>query len=186
MTKEQWTAISNNDSSFDGKFFYALKTTGTVCRPSCTARNCNPKNVIIFESLDQALDAGFRPCQRCHPDMTDWEGAKKELTDKACEYIEKHYTEKFSLDTLAAELFVNKSYLLRAFKENTGKTLLEYHNYIRCNAARKLLTRPELSISFISSSVGYCTSSHFTRVFKKIFGYTPSEYKSNYLDTFTK
>lgn len=186
MTQSQWLAIKNNDKRYDGVFFYALKTTKTVCRPSCTARTCNPKNVIIFKSLDEAIAKGFRPCCRCRPDQMNWEGAKKELAESAKQYIREHYTEKFSLETIANVLFVNDSYLLRAFKDSTGRTLLQYHNYTRCLAAQKLLTQQELSISYISHSVGYCTPSHFARVFKKIFGCTPSEYRDNYLQSFDR
>ena len=132
MTKEEWLAIKNNDKNYDGRFFFALKTTKNVCRPSCTARLCNPKNVIIFETLEDALAQGFRPCSRCRPDQMDWAGAKEELTASAKKWIEEHYTEKFSLKAIANALYVNSSYLLRVFKDTTGQTLLAYHNYIRC------------------------------------------------------
>lgn len=181
MTKEQWLAIKNNDKRYDGQFFYALKSTKTVCRPSCTARTCNPKNVIIFHTLDEAIEKGFRPCYRCRPDQMDWDGAKSELTNRAKKWIEEHYTEKFSLDSVSGALYVNGSYLLRVFKETTGHTLLWHHHYVRCEEAKKLLTRQELSISLISYRVGYSTSSHFTKVFKKMYGYTPSSYRADYL-----
>ena len=42
MTEEQWNAIKTNDRNYDGVFFYALKTTKTICRRSCPARQCNP------------------------------------------------------------------------------------------------------------------------------------------------
>lgn len=181
MTKEEWLAIKNNDKSYDGKFFYALKTTGTVCRPSCTARSCNPKNVIIFYDLEDAYRCGFRPCQRCYPDRLDWEGVKSDLVAQAKQLIEENYMEKFSLKAISSNLFVNESYLLRTFKEITGMTMLEYHNFVRCEKAKKLLERMELSISFIASSVGYCTASHFTRVFKQEYGCTPSQYRQAFL-----
>lgn len=181
MTKEQWEAIKNNDRSFDGVFFYALKTTKNICKPSCSARSCNPKNVIIFDTYEEAVKQGFRPCLRCRPDQPDWEGARKELAEKARKLLEAHYTEKFSLKTIAGILYVNESYLLRTFKQIQGQTMLSYHNYVRCQAAKELLTRPELSISGISDTVGYCSPSHFTQVFKKTVGCTPSEYRDAYL-----
>ena len=184
MNQEEWQAIKNNDKNFDGQFFYALKTTGTVCRPSCTARICNPKNVIIFYSLEDAIRQGFRPCYRCRPDQMDWLGPRTELAESAKKWIEDNYMEKFSLERIAASLYVNKSYLLRVFKDITGYTLLEYHNYIRCEFAKNLLTQPELSISMISSRVGFTTSSHFTKIFKKIYGCTPSAFRRQHLDTF--
>ena len=108
VTKEQWDAIAHNDKSYDGVFYYALKTTGIVCRPSCTARRCDPKNVIIYDTLSDALRHGFRPCLRCRPDQPDWEGSKAELVETAKVYITAHYTEKYSLSDVARAAFVNK------------------------------------------------------------------------------
>lgn len=183
MTEEQWLAIKNNDKDYDGQFFYALKTTKTVCRPSCTARTCNPKNVVIFRTFDEAIAQGFRPCQRCRPDQMNWEGARAELAEAAKKLIQEHFNEKFSLGYISSLLYINGSYLLRAFKEQTGHTLLWHHNYTRCEEAKTLLRRQELSISIVSNKVGYSTASHFTRVFKSIYGYTPTEYRKGYLNS---
>lgn len=183
MTKEQWLAIKNCDGGFDGKLWYALRSTKKICRPSCRKRSYDPKKVIVFTSLDDALAQGFQPCSRCRPDHASWEGSKKELARSAERFIREHYTEKFSLDALAGELHIDKSYLLRTFKESTGCTLLEYHNLVRCENARELLTRPELSVSYIASSVGYVSASHFTQVFRKIVGKTPSQYRADYLQS---
>lgn len=183
VTREQWLAIKNGDGSFDGRFYYALKTTKKICRPSCRKKNCDPKKVLVFDTLDEALALGFHPCGRCRPDRSSWEGTKTELARSAESFIREHYTEKFSLDALAGALHIDKSYLLRTFKAITGSTLLEFHNRVRCEAARELLTRPELSISYIASAVGYVSASHFTQVFRKIVGKTPSDYRAAYLES---
>jgi AraC family transcriptional regulator, regulatory protein of adaptative response / methylated-DNA-[protein]-cysteine methyltransferase len=65
-TDPRWTAILEHDPSFDGQFFYAVKTTGVYCRPSCPARP-KPKNVVIYDTCGEAERAGFRACKRCHP-----------------------------------------------------------------------------------------------------------------------
>ena len=186
MTKEQWLAIKNKDKNYDGLFFYGLKSTKIVCRPSCPSRTCKAKNVVIFDSLEEASNEGYRPCLRCRPDLPQWEGAKKDLARKAKKYIEENYSKKFSLDAAAGALFVNKSYLLRTFKESEGMTLLQYHNFVRCKTAKELLTRSELKISYISNAVGYVTASHFSHVFKKFFGLTPFEYRTEYFESLDK
>lgn len=183
MTKEEWQAIKQRNRVWDGKFFYGLKTTKTVCRPSCSKRTPNPRNVVVFSVLQEALDAGYVPCKRCRPELEDWSGSKKELAAAAKAYIEAHYTEKFSLEQLADHLFINKHYLLRTFKELTGTTLLAYHNQVRCRTAAELLTRPELNMSYISNSVGYSSASHFSHVFRKTMGCTPTEYRERYMQS---
>ena len=75
---------------------------------------------------------------------------------------------------------MDKAYLARSFKSVKGVTLLEYCNAIRCERAREMLTHPELSISYISSAVGYVSASHFAQVFRRAWGCTPSEYREDY------
>lgn len=99
------------------------------------------------------------------------------LTQSALTYIESHYKEKFSLQTMAGELFVNGSYLLRVFKKYTGYTPLAYHNHVRCEQAKKLLSSTNASISDIGETVGFVSLAHFSHIFRKIEGCTPSEYK---------
>lgn len=181
MTKEQWTAIKNRDPAFDGCFCYALKGRKTVCRPSCGARSCSPGDVIVFDSLEDALAGGYRPCSRCRPDLPGWGGARKALAEAAEDYIRRHYTEKFSLEALANALHMDRSYVLRSFKAVTGGTLLEFHNRTRCEKAKELLQRPELSISYIASAVGYVSASHFSQVFRRYEGSTPLQYRAAYL-----
>ena len=179
MTPEQWNAIETNDASYDGVFYYGLKTTRIVCRPSCPAKACNPKNVIIFDDCESAVKAGFRPCQRCRPDIPGWRGPKPELTDAAKHWIAGHYTGKFSLKEIAAGLAVNGNYLLHVFRQHTGMTLLEYHNFLRCEEARRLLADRDTPVARIAAETGFSSASHFTRVFKAFTGKTPSEYRSS-------
>ena len=104
---------------------------------------------------------------------------KEKLTNKAKTYLESHYTEKFSLDHLAGELYINKNYLSRVFKETTGHTLLWYHNHLRCQAAKKLLKRRDFPIAIIAYKTGFASASHFSRIFKTYEGCSPSVYRRN-------
>src|SRR5690349_8695297 len=60
-------ALSRRDGSFDGLFFFGVRTTGIVCRPSCTAKKPLERNVEFFASVREASFAGYRPCKRCRP-----------------------------------------------------------------------------------------------------------------------
>lgn len=99
------------------------------------------------------------------------------LTQSALDYIESHYKERFSLQTIAGELYVNGSYLLRVFKKHTGRTLLAYHNHVRCERAKELLRNTDKSVSEAGEETGFVSSAHFTHVFKKTQGCTPTEYR---------
>lgn len=182
MTPEQWQAIKNNDAGYDGVFYYGLKTAGTICRPSCTSGKVSMRNVVIFNTLEDGIAAGYRPCSKCRPDVPGWRGAGYDLAERAAAYIRDHYTEKFSLDTLSEVLFVNKIYLSKTFKSVTGTTLLKYHNQVRCDKACELLRDTEFSVEIIGSKVGFTTPSHFAQVFHRQCGCTPSQYRKRYLE----
>ncbi len=181
MTREQWIAIKTRDAAWDGVFYYALKNRKTICRPSCSARSCEPRQVLIFTTMEDATAQGFHPCQRCRPDLPEWHGAKQELAKSAKQLVGTHYRDKFSLEFYARLLFVNKSYLARVFKEVTGETLLSYHNRVRCREARVLLEELTLPIAQIGARVGYPSASHFIRIFKQQVGCTPREYQNRYV-----
>ena len=115
--------------------------------------------------------------RRVSREMEARRDAGQGLTQAAREYVEAHSEEKFSLQAVADALFVNGSYLLRVFKANTGHTLLWYHNHIRCERAKALLRNGDMSISLVGEQVGFVSSAHFSHVFKKMTGMTPSDYR---------
>src|SRR4051812_41513311 len=61
-----WAQLQRRDSA--APFFYAVTTTGVVCRPACRSRLPLRANVRFFTTLQEAHAAGFRPCLRCRPD----------------------------------------------------------------------------------------------------------------------
>ena len=103
--------------------------------------------------------------------------AGKRLAAQAACYIRGHSEQKFSLSGIAGALFVNGNYLARVFRRETGRTLLWYHNAIRCEKAMQLLAETELSVSEVAASVGYISSAHFSHLFKKMTGIAPSEWR---------
>lgn len=118
--------------------------------------------------------------KNAHPSSTGKEKKKtggEILAQAVTGYIEAHYKEKFSLQKMAGALYVNGSYLLRAFRKTTGFTPLAYHNHIRCRRAMELLADPGISISEAGEAVGFVSSAHFSHVFKKEAGCTPTEFK---------
>ena len=66
--EERWQAVQRRDPAFDGKFFFAVRTTGIYCRPSCASRPARRENVSFFLTVAEAEKAGYRACKRCRPD----------------------------------------------------------------------------------------------------------------------
>jgi methylphosphotriester-DNA--protein-cysteine methyltransferase len=65
---EAWTAVVARDARYDGRFVYAVATTGIYCRPVCSARRPLRANAVFFPSGRDAESAGFRACRRCRPE----------------------------------------------------------------------------------------------------------------------
>jgi uncharacterized protein len=63
----RWSAVVNRDPRADGKFVYAVRTSGVYCRPTCPSRRANPGNVAFYDTCQEAERAGFRACKRCRP-----------------------------------------------------------------------------------------------------------------------
>ncbi|MFR3727764.1 helix-turn-helix domain-containing protein [Lacrimispora sp.] len=130
---------------------------------------------------DKRCNGEYEICNWCGPENARWIGAKSELTMKAQEILHETFPRKFDLSSISNRLFVNKSYLCRVFKKETGKTLLQYYNEIRCEHARRLLIHSKLGLAYIAIQVGFCNLSQFCCVFKKVVGTTPCEYRKSYL-----
>lgn len=65
LNDDEWQAIMTCDQSFDGVFYYGVKTTGIFCLPSCKSPNPLRQNVVLFENAADAINLGFRACLKC-------------------------------------------------------------------------------------------------------------------------
>ncbi|MDR6120468.1 two-component system response regulator YesN [Bacillus sp. SLBN-46] len=96
---------------------------------------------------------------------------------KLMEYIMDHYAEQLTLTEVAKHFHFNPSYLSNYFSTHNNEGFIEYLNKIRIEEATKLLIKNTESISEISGMVGYSDHSYFCKVFKKIKGVSPSQYR---------
>jgi len=103
--------------------------------------------------------------------------AGKRLALQAAYYIREHSEQKFSLQEISGALFVNSNYLARVFKRETGRTLLWYHNAVRCEKAKRMLMESKRSVAEIGSAVGYISPAHFSHQFRNMTGVSPSEWR---------
>lgn len=94
-------------------------------------------------------------------------------------YIEHHFKEKLTLDMLAAEVNVNKYYLAHAFKEEYGVSPINYLIACRIRDGKRLLSETDLSLSQISTILGFSSPSYFSQSFRKAEGISPMEYRNH-------
>ena len=104
------------------------------------------------------------------------------LTKRAKEYIKTNYNKSITLEDVAKEINVSPQYLSKLFKEETGENFIDYMIANRIRIAKSLLESDDLSIKEICYSIGYSDPNYFSRIFKKIVGSTPTEYKEEFLN----
>ncbi|WP_164545516.1 helix-turn-helix transcriptional regulator [Paenibacillus albus] len=99
------------------------------------------------------------------------------LVTEVLRFLESVFPQPITLQTLADYTHYNPSYLIRLFRQQTGKTPLAYLNELRLQAASQYLLHSAMSVQQISSACGYQSIHYFSRQFKKSFGLAPSEYR---------
>lgn len=96
---------------------------------------------------------------------------------KILNYISENLQEEISLDTIAAFVNMNSSYFSRYFKSKTGGNFIDFLTSMRIEKAKELLAETDLSIEEISAMVGHVNKAYFTKVFKKVTGFNPGEFR---------
>lgn len=178
LTEEKWQAILLNDANYNHQFFYAVKSTGIFCKPSCKSRPPKKENVLIFKHAEEALTAHFRPCKRCKP--TGERLPDHEWITQITQYIEESYSEKLTLKILADACHGSPYHLHRTFKRLTGVTPIEYIQETRIRNARNYLSQSNKTIGEIALLVGLPNIPYFITLFKKKTGLTPTEYRQQH------
>lgn len=177
----RWTAIAARDAAMDGKFYYSVKTTGVYCRPSCGARMPKPENVQFHETREQAEQAGFRPCKRCHPDQPPLAQQHAAVIATICRRMESS-EEIPRLDELAAQAGLSSYYFHHLFKSITGLTPRSYAAAHRTQRVHSQLKQSETVTKAIFDA-GYNSNSRFYEKSDQMLGMTPTSYRAGGANT---
>ncbi|MNI22760.1 Arabinose operon regulatory protein [compost metagenome] len=129
-----------------------------------------------YTTLDEIADLLTTACATLCDSLVARKPAA--LIEQIMPYIIKHYGESdFSVQKIADHFSLSLSYLSRYFKEQTGRTIMDYLNEIRIDHAKRLLRANDESVKEIVQKVGYYDVSSFIRKFKQSVGVTPGEYR---------
>ena len=91
-------------------------------------------------------------------------------------YMELYFVRNITLDELADKFFVNKYYLIRAFRQTVGCTPMQYLQKIRVSQAKELLTNTDMSVTQVAVQTGFASASHLAQFFRRYTGETPSAF----------
>lgn len=103
--------------------------------------------------------------------------AKPAVITKAKKYIEKYHTKDVSLGDVAKAVNISKYSLCTMFRNATGLYFTDYVTLLRIERAQHLLLDPNVRIGHIAFEVGFQSAANFNRVFKRILGQSPTEYR---------
>lgn len=146
----------------------------------------NLSKIRLFKSIDLAPDLDelehilIELLQEIESKMSEQgERRNKVVLQRIYHYVDQNYDQDISLSELAQQLHLNYSYLSSYFKQQTNENLTAYINKVRVEKAKQLLMNWNLSISEISRMTGFSEHNYFSKVFKKLTGQTPAEYRNH-------
>ncbi len=172
----RWEAVSQRLEQADGAFFYAVRTTGVYCRPSCPSRQPRRENVRFFDSWQEAEQAGFRACKRCNPKSPSLQATHQALILQACQAIDAAETTP-TLSALAKTANLSPFYFQRLFKRIVGLSPKQYAMERRLRRVQDQL-KPESSVTEAMLEAGFASSSRFYQQTAERLGMNPMNYKN--------
>ncbi len=170
-----WQDVVNRSRLADGRFFYAVKSTGIFCRPTCPAKRPSRTNVEFFQTAKQAECAGYRACKRCQPTAQRIVSKQELLVEEVGKFLAQSQTQP-TLTELATHFRLSPYHLHRTFKRLTG---LSPHQYGEAQMVSRLKAqlRAEKSITEAIYEAGYKSASNIYQRTSSALGMTPSQYK---------
>ncbi|HVO64793.1 MAG TPA: bifunctional DNA-binding transcriptional regulator/O6-methylguanine-DNA methyltransferase Ada [Terriglobales bacterium] len=182
-TREQnfWQAVVNRNRGHDGRFVFAVSTTGVYCRPSCAAKRPRRENVTFFLSPEQAERAGYRACLRCRPRAVS-ANPQLDRVREICRYIERNIDEPITLERLASAFHQSAFHLQRTFKSVLGVTPRAYADSCRMNQLKRNLQAGH-QVTRAMYDAGYSSSSRLYERTSSQLGMTPDKYRRGAIAT---
>ncbi len=168
---EMVDAFLKSDSSYDGLFYTAVRTTGIFCLPSCSARKPLPQNVEFFSTAREALFSGYRPCLRCKP--MEAPGAAPDWLRPLLSAIDEDPRRRWRDEDLR-ELGLEPTRVRRHFQAKHGMTFQAYMRARRLGDAFTEI-RSGAEIDDVVFESGYESHSGFRSAFERVFGCPPGQ-----------
>ena len=108
------------------------------------------------------------------------------IVDEVQSYISQHYAERLTLTDIANQFYISPYYLSRLFKRHAGVNVSTYVNKVRVEQAKGMLRYSLLPVADVACACGFNDPNYFSRVFARIMGIPPSEYRRRFLDIETR
>ena len=160
-----YRGIDNLNKSYD-------EAAVSICCENCKTRIKHYED--IYTHSNEVSDGEKE--SNCYEIVSNGE-TQEGLISKAVEYIKINYNSEITLEEVSGYICISSYYFSKIFKEVTGKNYVDYITELRIEKAKEMLKSGAYSIKDICFEVGYNDPNYFSRVFKKVEGVTPSEFK---------
>ena len=169
----RWAAVEARDTGADGRFVYAVRSTGIYCRPGCPSRRPRRENVSFFSSNAEAERAGFRACLRCRP--ADG-GARQPWIAAVCDAMAQSES-ALTLADLSAIAGLSPQHLQRSFTRAMGMSPRTYQAQLKRERLQKALPG-ERRVDDALYAAGYGSPSRVYEKSSELLGMTPARYRA--------
>src|SRR5580698_4301691 len=170
--QNKWQHVVARDARQDGRFVFAVRTTGIYCRPSCPSRRPRRDSVEFFTNPNEAERAGYRACLRCKPtevsDQAKFVARARQLLDSAENAV--------TLAELSKGVGLSPFHLQRLFKRATGLSPREYQSARRVQQVKSGLRKGD-DVTTALYDAGFGSSSRLYEQAPQQLGMTPGEYR---------
>lgn len=168
---DRWCAVKTRAPEADGRFYYAVRTTGVFCRPVCKSRMPRRENVEFFDTVASALGAGYRACKRCRPMDRCGGDSMTDAMVEACRLLGSD--DAAQNRDIADAVGLSESYFQRSFKKRFGVTPRQYRRRVLAERGRGTIGRAR-SVTESIYEAGYSSSSRFYDGIGQELGMNPS------------
>lgn len=169
-----YQALLDRDGAYEGRYFVCVSSTGIFCRLTCSARKPKRENCSFHETVAQCIEAGFRPCKRCHPTMP--EASADPVVKTLVEALEARPGYRWGEPDLV-RMGLDPSTVRRIFKRQFGMTFLEMARQRRMQEGFSALADGARVID-AQITAGFESPSAFRDAFARIVGTPPGSLSS--------
>ncbi|KAA6211442.1 helix-turn-helix domain-containing protein [Streptomyces filamentosus] len=173
----RYQAVSSRDARFDGEFFFAVRTTGIYCRPSCPAVTPKRRNVAFFPTAAAAQGHGFRACRRCRPDAVPGSAAwnvRADVVGRAVRMIGDGVVDREGVPGLAVRLGYSTRQVQRQLTAELGAGPVALARAQRAHTARVLLQTTALPVTDVAFAAGFSSVRQFNDTIRAVYARTPT------------
>ena len=170
-----WKAVTTRDRSYDGTFFFGVKTTGVFCRPGCPSPLPKRENTVFAFSPTTLLQDGYRACRRCRPEEANRLDGSVKTVISLCRVIEES-EEVPTIKELAARVGLSASAVARMFRRALGVSPRQYADAHRRERFRNAL-RNGADVLEATYDAGFGSTSRVYEGADAHLGMTPKAYR---------